>query len=274
MGSLLWLLRTRYDLSFRIIGIGVRLNDASKTVGESMAPIKEIHRVIRVAMEHPVAMHYGRLPLGNDTSLKGNLAGIRIFVRCGAGFSTLPGQQSIESRIIVAGRENSRDGRIKCMGSPIDYYVKQIARFVRSTIEAESAAAGNASELGIWHLASLSELISGRTFDYRLQTEDARLLRNPGKPFCAREHIELVLCSAQQSETVGGVSPQWVGNDFAGATWSPMCDSYRLAGKAASMCNICSVVIPGGAIYLTKEDEIIESSANTLSGEEYGIDRP
>ena len=41
IGGLLRLPQTRYDLSFRVIGIAVRLNDASKNVEESIAPNKE-----------------------------------------------------------------------------------------------------------------------------------------------------------------------------------------------------------------------------------------
>ena len=175
-----------------------------------MALTRGIHRVIRVAMENPAVICYGKLPLGSDTSLKKKPTGIRIFVFGDAGFSTLPGQKSIESCIIVAGREQSRDGRIKCLGRPIDYYVKKIARRVRSTIAAESVAAGNALELGMWHQASLSELIFGRTFDYRLQTKDALPLCNPFKPFCAQERIELALWPTQKSGMVDAVSPRWM----------------------------------------------------------------
>ena len=255
MGSLLWLLQTRYDLSFRIIGIAVRLNDSSKNVDDAIALTKEIHRIIRTAKENPLVIHFGKLSLDSHASVSMRLAGIRLFVFGDAGFCTLPGQKSIESCIIVAGREQSRDGRIKCLGSPIDYYTKKISRCVRSTVAAESAAARNALELGMWHQASLSELIFGRTFDYRLQTEDALPLCNPFKPFCPTTHINLVLC-AQCSER----------NDFDSSSslevhacpklsWSPIVNSYLSSGSAVLRCDTRSQSMSGGDIYRVKESE-------------------
>ena len=84
------MLQTRFDLSFRIIGAAVRLNEASLDVDSSSRLVKDIHRIVRAAKDRPVIFRFGRLPFPMDSSLTRRLTGIRLFVFGDAGFSTLP----------------------------------------------------------------------------------------------------------------------------------------------------------------------------------------
>ena len=275
LGSLLRVLQTRFDIPFRIIGVAVRLLESSKTVDGASSMVKEIHKIIRVAKDRAVIIRFGKLPLAIDSSLTRRLVGIRLFVFGDAGYITLPGQKSIESCIIATGRERSRDGIIRCLGSSIGFYVKKIARCARSTIASESAAAGNALELGMWHQASLSELIYGRTFDYRLQTEDALPLCNPFRPFCAQEHIDMVLSSVERAESAVAKRPESTNHECSESQWGTQANMYHANGIAQLKCLSCSMTIPGGAIYTAsnekneewcRQKETIEIRSKSMSG--------
>ena len=160
MGKLLWLLQTRFDLSFQIIKSATEVAPAPKDIALSSALIKSINRSIRKAREEDHFFSFGEIvgfvPLKNRTDMRG----IRIFAFIDAGYATMRGDRSVEASIIICGREVSRDGTIRCMGSIIDTYTRCILRCARSTIAAERVSCANTIELSIWHRACLTVLQS------------------------------------------------------------------------------------------------------------------
>ena len=81
--------------------------------------------------------------------------------------------------MILRGREISRDGAIKCMGSIIDSYSRCISRCVRSTLAAEAVACANAIETGIWHRTLITEILFGVFVDSRPSVLGPFSLNNP-----------------------------------------------------------------------------------------------
>ena len=99
------------------------------------------------------------------------------------------------------------------------------------------------------HQASISELIRGRTFDYRLQTEDALTLCNPYRPFCVQEHIDLVMRSTR-SVLEGNVSAnECIEHECSESSWSPNSDLFRKTGEAELKFRTCAKTATGGVIY-------------------------
>ena len=104
---------------------------------------------------------------------------IRIFIFSDAGYASLRGMKSVESVIVLGGQKRQRDGSIVCLRSPLDCYSRQISRVCRSAIAAEAVASANGIELGLWHHAIITELISGKIIDLRPRGEDPFPLCTP-----------------------------------------------------------------------------------------------
>ena len=182
VGKLLWLMQTRFDLSFNIIEcatcVSPALNDSSKI----MPLVRMINRVIKMSKCNEVLMRYGRIPGFKHLSAcaqKEDMSGLRIFTFSDAGFASIRGEKSVEASLILCGKEVSRDGSIRCMGSIIDSYARCISRCVRSTLAAESVACANSIEDGLWHRTLIMEVLYGVFVDSRPSIGDPFCLNNP-----------------------------------------------------------------------------------------------
>ena len=167
MDKLLWLLQTRFDLSFRIIKCATEVAPALRNVLNASTLIKSINRAIKQAREEQHFISPGGISGCGPLQQRGDMCGIRISAFGDAGYAAMRGDRSVEASAIICGREVSRDGSIRRDGSVIDTYTRCISRCARSTLAAEAVACANTIELSIWHRACVTEILFGYVIDTR-----------------------------------------------------------------------------------------------------------
>ena len=87
--------------------------------------IGQMNMLIRTLKARPVSILYGEMWRDNRTVARKMLSNLTLFGFSDAGYSTLAGRKSQESRILIWGRPVSRDGEIQCLGSPVDFLVDE-----------------------------------------------------------------------------------------------------------------------------------------------------
>ena len=245
LGSLIWCLQTRFDVGFAVTEFATSspyvLSDATLILGM----VKMLNRIIGTLKSRVVEISFGGFFDCRREVTREQLGSIRLFVFSDAGYGTLRGSRSVEAAIIVAGKEISRDGSIVCRGSSLDFYSRKIGRVVRSTIAAEAVALANAIEVGLWHHAILTEIITGEFIDLRPNNEDTFPLCTP-----FRAHRAGDLSSSETTESVEAGANTWLCSSEC--QFEPKVGLFYEQGKAELLCVSHSCCIDGGPIYVCR----------------------
>ena len=136
--------------------------------------------MIRTLKARPVSILHGALWMERKPASREML--LRLLTLSGftgAGYATLTGRKSQESRIPIWGRPVSRDGETQCLGSPVGFFSRRTSRTANSTISAEAAALSNLADLGLRMQQFLLELLPGHVRDIRIQSHEPFPLPTP-----------------------------------------------------------------------------------------------
>ena len=107
---------------------------------------------------------------------------------------------------MACGREVGRDGSIRCVGSPIDFYPRKTGRCVRATLASDAVAAENGIEVALRHHSAITEISSGLVIDLRPNASGPIPLRAPfsGKGYVLRPG-EIFLLGKRNATESGNV---------------------------------------------------------------------
>ena len=252
LGNLIWCLQTRFDIGFLVTEYATTSPYVADDPPQVLAMVKLINRMIGILRGRVVELQYGGFFDRKHEVTQEQLGSIRIFIFSDAGFGTLRGSRSVEAAIIVGGKEKSRDGSIICEGSSLDFYSRKIGRVVRSTIAAEAVASANAIEVGLWHHAILSEIITGKFVDLRPNNEDTFPLCSPFRAYCDDEASRIQSGRDMAFEKTGFLCT-------LDCHFEPMCVRFSTMGLADLRCNVHSTCIDGGPLY--RNDVILAASS-------------
>ena len=254
LGNLIRCLQTRFDVGFAVAEFATSSPYIVSGAQQILGVVEMINRIINTLRNRVVEICFGGFFDSRYEVTREQLGSIRLFIFSDAGCATLQGRRSVEAEIVIAGREITRDGSIVCRGTALDFYSRKIGRVVRSTIAAEAVALANAIEVGLWHHAILTEIVTGEFVDLRPNREDTFPLRTPFRAYRDRE---------SSSQEVDGVESLGANTTQCSAEcrFGPRVDLFSERGTAELLCSAHSCRIDGGPIYACQSG-CVESSCS------------
>ena len=158
IGSMLRLLRTRYDLPCAASSIAAMLAGATQDADVLSKMIASSGKARKAAREAPSVLSHMPLFLKGERRIRP----IQIAPFGGASYRSLPNEGSLESGFITLPRLIARNGTVKCIGHVLHFYPHRISRVVRSSKAAECAAISNVIDYTIWFRSLVVEVYTSR----------------------------------------------------------------------------------------------------------------
>ena len=156
IGCCLWILHTRFDVTFGVCQM------ASLAIDAISCPLKlrefanlSKKVVDRIKLQHcPLIFHPLMMSIQNKTP--------QIIAFSDASFGTLRNFSSIAAFVLTISIPIQRNGAILCKGNVLGYFGRKINRVARSTAHAEGLALANAADTTLYFQVLLEEVFSGK----------------------------------------------------------------------------------------------------------------
>ena len=161
-GAALWLLQSRYDISYLVSLFQTSLSEALTKVEKMIVLINISNRIVKAAQSNRIGLSF--FPM---FSSKSNQHPLQLFAFSDASFTVGSNACNLESGIVLIGKPIYRNGPITCLGHVIFFFSKKIQRVCRSSISAECVALANVIDFTLWLRCILVELIDGR-FEHQI----------------------------------------------------------------------------------------------------------
>ena len=184
LGSLLWLLQTRYDLSFWSSLLSSLMVDSTVSVDALSEFIKLSKKICKLDVI-PLKLFFH--PLFHDVR-QGYPLQLISFVD--ASYGNLSNAASMESAFITFAHPLTRDGSVRCIGHVSHYYAHRIHRICRSSISPEVIAIANLVDYVLWVKSLLIEVYGGICTRESLDESCTLPLMNPFLPGLPGEELK------------------------------------------------------------------------------------
>ena len=161
VGGLIWMLQSRYDLSYWVVLISTSIEDALRFPEEMKIFLKNCEQASKLLLDRSVTVWYHPFPVA---ALQVHTP--QLIMYADAGFNTLAHSSSVESFFVCYGLPIARDGIVSLAAHPISWQSRKMKRVARSSLAAESVALATAVDFSYWLRAVYVELLWGK-FDYQ-----------------------------------------------------------------------------------------------------------
>ena len=197
VGGALWMLQTRYDISFLTIKLATLISQVCTDVESRREFVRISHLIVQTVMQTDVTVWYHRPPPKCDRRR------FQIITFADAGFHSLPNLASIESFCVGWGLPLFRDGIIHCHLHLIYWNSRKLRRVARSSMSCEVAALCTALDCTLWIRSVYHEIFFGQFAHEVVSPEDSAPLISPFALAEKSEIIQFALGSQRRKSLLG-----------------------------------------------------------------------